>query len=190
MIDEILVKNSDDITVIKKTKEDNSISNKNLDAKIYKIDKEIETRLENIKTQLDDRTTFDKENIDEAKDEKHNDIKCNYFNKGFCKMKETCLFKHKSTTICKDHLASQKCSKKECDKRHPKTCRYFLRGSCWRRDNCSYLYAYSVQRADNLDSIDDRLDIEKVNDVEEDMMIEEMNDANGSVPSAMCQCLC
>ena len=34
MIDEILVKNSDDITVIKKTKEDNAISIKNLDAKI------------------------------------------------------------------------------------------------------------------------------------------------------------
>ena len=91
-----------------------------MDAKIDKIDKEIETRLENIKTQLYGRTTVDKENIDEAKDEKQNDVRCKYFNKGFCKMKETCLFKHKSTKRCE----SRKCSNKKCEKRL-KTCLYF-----------------------------------------------------------------
>ena len=84
-----------------------------MDAKIDKIDKEIETRLENIKTQLDSRPIELKENIDEAKDEKQNDVRCKYFNKGFCKMKKTCLFKHKSTKRCE----SRKCSNKKCEKR-------------------------------------------------------------------------
>ena len=63
-------------------------------------------------------------------------------------------------------------------KKHPKTCSYFLRGTCWRTDVCSYLHAYSEQRVDNLKVIDDKLDIEKVNDdVEEDMITEEINNA-------------
>ena len=89
-----------------------------MEARIETIDKEIETRLENIKTQLDSVIICedDQENIDEAKDEKCKDIKCKYFDKGFCKMKETCLFRHKSMKICEDHLTGTKCSNKECEK--------------------------------------------------------------------------
>ena len=42
MIDNIIVKNSDDILIIKKTKEENTVAIKRLETKIDKLDKEIE----------------------------------------------------------------------------------------------------------------------------------------------------
>ena len=72
MIDEIFLNNSDDITEMETAIEENALSNKNLEAQIDNNDKEIETRLENIKTQIDSKTIHDTDNTNKSKDEKHN----------------------------------------------------------------------------------------------------------------------
>ena len=52
--------------------EQNALSIKNFELQIDNNDKEIETRLENIKTQIDSKTIHDTENTNKSKDEKHN----------------------------------------------------------------------------------------------------------------------
>lgn len=53
MIDEIIVKNTDDIAKIKKTKEENAVAIQCLETRIEKIDKEIETTKKTIQEKVD-----------------------------------------------------------------------------------------------------------------------------------------
>ena len=53
MIDKLIVKNCDDILLIKKTKEENDIAIKHLDRQIEKMDKEIELTKKSIDGQRD-----------------------------------------------------------------------------------------------------------------------------------------
>ena len=69
--DEIIVKNSDDISIIKKTKEDNAISIKKLEVKIDDIEKEIETRTANLEKELSKENARNQENVDKEKETKH-----------------------------------------------------------------------------------------------------------------------
>ena len=143
-IDEIIVKNSDDIIAMKRLKHENAESIKKLDTKIDDIDKEVERRTLKIKEELECKTICkeDIDNIAKAIKERDNDKICNHFNRGYCRLKERCPYKHKSKEICTEHLRRTLCLNQKCNKRHPKMCRDFLRGICWRRDSCAYLHCY------------------------------------------------
>ena len=49
MIDEIIVKNTDDILILKKLKDKNSVAIRHLEARIYTLDKEMERTMEAFK---------------------------------------------------------------------------------------------------------------------------------------------
>ena len=66
MIDRIIVKNSDDILLIKKTKEENTAAIRHLERQIAKVDKEIEKAMK-------DKMDIPKKSLNSAKP----DIKCN-----------------------------------------------------------------------------------------------------------------
>ena len=144
-IDEILVKNCDDIHVIKRTKEENEISIKALDARIETINREIEDRTANLKTKIETVAVGvrDLESVVKVTEDIAKEEPCKYFNKGFCKRNKSCPFRHKSINICEDHVNGMKCLDKACERRHPKKCRYFLRGTCWRRESCVYLHKHN-----------------------------------------------
>ena len=58
-------------------------------------------------------------------------IKCKYFNTGFCKFKSECKFQH-TETVC----LQNNCKDKKCPHRHPEPCRF---GEfCRRRTSCYY----------------------------------------------------
>ena len=102
MIDRIIVKNSDDIWLIKKTKEKNTAAIRHLERQIDKVDKEIEKAIKkktdipknrfnsdntlDIKCKLCEES-FDKfvdlENHIEVCHEKHNVFQCDKCEKGF-----------------------------------------------------------------------------------------------------------
>ena len=62
VIDEIIVKNSDDILAIKKTKDINAVAIKTLEAKLETLDKEIEIRTTNLKKQQQESVKLLREN--------------------------------------------------------------------------------------------------------------------------------
>ena len=169
VIDEIIVKNADDILVIKKTKDKNAIAIKTLEAKLETLDKEIERRATNLKSQLESVKLHreNQETIAKAKENKSYDITCKHYNKGYCKMKERCLYRHKSKEICKETIIGKKCFDPECKRRHPKICWDFMRGSCWRTKTCSYLH-YDMPQAEN-DAQEDRENTMEVDCFENDI---------------------
>ena len=57
--------------------------------------------------------------------------RCKYFNTGYCKYEERCLFKHPKS-VCMLAL----CQDKLCQNRHPKPCRF--KALCRRRTTCMY----------------------------------------------------
>ena len=67
---------------------------------------------------------------------------CKYWNKGFCKRKENCLYEHIQED-CETHKRFEDCNNKECKKRHRKTCRDWLREGCRRKGDCAYLHQYT-----------------------------------------------
>ena len=107
LIDEIIAKNSDDILFIKKTKEENTISIKALEAKIDTTDREIEQRTANLKAQPE--SVKDPKN--DAKEKENRDITCKHYNKGFCKIKQRCLFMHISKQILIQNVKIQNVKK-------------------------------------------------------------------------------
>ena len=173
MIDQIVVKNSDDIMVIKKRKEDNSVAIKTLETKIDAIENEIMTTIQTIQAKLDKSTT-EKEVLENIPDDKSKnggkDITCKFFNRGFCKMKRYCSYQHKSDKICETHLQGTKCENSECEERHPRNCRYYKRGNCWRNESCVYLHRHGIKdvekhsNANNV--IDQTVNKNEVNDIE------------------------
>jgi hypothetical protein len=84
-IDEITVKNCDDIHIIKRTKENNEMSIKNIEAKIETIDQDIKKRTVNLETQLQSVTigVRDIKNVVKSIGERAKEKPCRYFNKGF-----------------------------------------------------------------------------------------------------------
>ena len=75
---------------------------------------------------------------DEGKNEKI-EKKCRYHNRGHCKYKKECRFRH-SNNICKTHLEDGKCDQKVCQNRHPKVCKWWQGNSGCRRIDCDYLH--------------------------------------------------
>ena len=64
---------------------------------------------------------------------------CWYYNKGFCKKRGNCIYRHESED-CKTHLERGTCEARTCTSRHRKYCKYWKQGICRRADECAYLH--------------------------------------------------
>ena len=69
--------------------------------------------------------------------------KCRYFNRGFCKYKTKCRFVHPKQ-ICQQHTKDNKCEKRYCQDRHPKTCKWLSTEFGCKRSDCEYLHVTLV----------------------------------------------
>ena len=95
MMDQLVVKNSDDIIAIRKRKDENQLAIKTLEAKIEFMEKEIGETIQNIEAKLDQTSEEDKVPENGVGDKSDKEISCKYFNRGFCKMQKCCSFQHK-----------------------------------------------------------------------------------------------
>ena len=67
-------------------------------------------------------------------------IKCRYWNRGYCKEGDSCNFKHLEED-CESFLKNRKCEDMKCYKRHRTYCRYFrTEEGCYRKASCQYLH--------------------------------------------------
>ena len=135
MLDEIVVKNSDDIVLLVKLKEVNDVKIKVFQQKIDLLDKEILNRDEELKKLIQHKI---KTNEEHGQNES---IICRYHNKGYCRRKSWCTFKH-SPNICEIFLKDGNCPDKDCASRHPNNCKYKEDG-CYRGDSCAYNHSES-----------------------------------------------
>ena len=65
---------------------------------------------------------------------KKRQVKCKYYNKGYCKKKNECLFYH-PTNYCID-----KCKNSECKFRHRIKCRYVQYCYHYIKNQCEYIH--------------------------------------------------
>ena len=81
-----------------------------------------------------------KDNPNETKStkkiEKHN-IKCKWFNRGYCRMKSQCEFYH-SPNVCTEIKNNKECLDKDCRDKHPKDCKNWMKGECKFNAICEY----------------------------------------------------
>ena len=129
-IDEVVVKTSDDVALIKKQKEENKDAIKLLESKIEILNKEIQMR------GMEPNPNKVYTNQSERKD--YAQRVCKYYNRGFCRNRTQCWNLH-AENICKIFLKEGKCFQKDCASRHPYRCKYFRRG-CKRGNDCVYLH--------------------------------------------------
>ena len=186
MIDALVVKNSDDIILIKKLRDENSLAMKTLESKIDDINKEIGTSIKTIQAKLD-VSKIEQNDKDDEVEVSHNEDKradkskektCKFFNTGFCRMKEYCAFKHKSGMICETHSKGFKCENKLCSQRHPRACRHYRRGNCWWGRSCSYLHEISMN--DKKEMYSNIVEQNEKKTVDNDSEIERMDDNNSN----------
>ena len=59
--------------------------------------------------------------------------KCRYYNYGYCRYEDQCIYVHYRTTCQK-----RQCKNLKCENRHPKECRYKER--CRRKNTCMYTH--------------------------------------------------
>ena len=102
------------------------------------------------------------------KEKERKEIKrCKWWNRGYCREKESCSFDHPSGN-CEDHLKGR-CRSKGCKiLRHRKICKYFITDTeCHRGETCEYLH-----EKDKDDNEKDEKDVEvlktKYNNKEQD----------------------
>ena len=131
MIDEVLVKSSDDIALMKKMKQENRDALTLLELKIDILDKEIEKR----GTEPNNSNEVNEKHI--KKKEKDKTVR-KYYNRGYCKHKRWCWNIH-AKDVCKIYLKDGKCFEKDCLSKHPNQWRYFKWG-CKRDKDCGYLH--------------------------------------------------
>ena len=105
VIDEVIVKNSDDIANMKKSKDENGDLIKSLDAKIDLLDTEIKRR----ENELELFTEIDNEQTE-------NNKICRFYNRWYCKRKTLCSFTHPKQ-ICTNYLKEGKCNVETCSSR-------------------------------------------------------------------------
>ena len=109
MIDKIIVKNVDDIQLMKRNKDDNHAAIKLIEAKMEYFDSpitEIVKKKEQIETDKGDKKV------------------CRYYNRGFCRKLNNCEFSHPET-VCEIFNENKTCRIQNCN---PKPCRYWGRG--------------------------------------------------------------
>ena len=103
---------------------------------IKKLDKEMEEISEKINKSKEKEAN--ETNGGENDDAKVESKRCRYFNRGHCKFKNSCKFKHHKE-ICTIYLECGSCNDNSCMRRHPKQCKWWQRGECKRQD-CNYLH--------------------------------------------------
>ena len=132
VIDEVVVKSSDDIALMQKVKNENSRAIRMLESKIETLDKEIQKKLKELPQ--------NEEKIDKEEPTKNEEIKkiCKFYNKGYCSYKKRCRYVHPKN-VCEIFLRDGKCLKSCCFYRHPRTCKYYGRG-CRQSGWCDYLH--------------------------------------------------
>ena len=107
--------------------------------------------------------------------EKKPNIRCKFFNKGFCREGSACNYSHPEED-CVDHCSTGSCSQERvCSYRHPNKCKFWSSGQCWRESNCVYLHRSEDLGCDEKheDSIEDS-DKEKEFDNNDDTDVEKV----------------
>lgn len=67
-------------------------------------------------------------------------VKCNFYNRGFCKAGQACAYDHPDED-CETHMVGNICKDKKCKKRHRTTCKYSeSKIGCKRGSECMYLH--------------------------------------------------
>ena len=122
---------------MKKVKQENDDSIRNIVSKIEAHDKELEARTEDLKKH---------NNVVNQKRNEARHIVCKLYNRGCCKRKSLCWY-FLPTDICKILLKDGKCSVKDCFSRHPNFCKYQKQG-CNRVSACVYLHSNSDKKVD------------------------------------------
>ena len=86
--------------------------------------------------------------------------KCNFNNRGYCRLKDECDNKH-TNKVCND----LDCDEDECDMRHPNPCKFGLRCKFNKKQVCMYLHltpAASDEHGEKFDKIEKKIkEIEK-----------------------------
>ena len=93
-------------------------------------------------------------------------IKCNFYNRGFCRQGIMCEFEHPDT-LCEQYLKEEECSRRSCLGRHIYKCRYFhsVQG-CYRGNSCEFLHDNKqAVVVDNVEDHDAKMDEGKSVDV-------------------------
>ena len=90
-------------------------------------------------------------------------IRCNFYNRGFCRKGSTCDFEH-PTKMCEQYTKEGDCSRRHCNDRHIYKCKYFQsQQGCFRGSSCEYLH---VNEGSNIEKdhneIDDGKNVEVV----------------------------
>ena len=116
MIDEVLVKNLDDIALMKKMKEENSDALKLLELKFEILDKEIVKR----GTEPNNSNEVNEKHIKKKENDK---TVRKYYNRGYCKHKSWCWNFH-AEDVCKIYLQDGKCFEKNCISKVDVNCAY------------------------------------------------------------------
>ena len=85
---------------------------------------------------------------------KLSNIKCSFYNRGFCKMGNQCVFVH-PLRVCSRVLEGNKCMNVRCGDRHPYKCKNFEseRGCSWGSE-CEYVHANATTAYCSLSEID------------------------------------
>ena len=124
MIDDIIVKNSDDIALLIK---DRATNNQNI---IKETLKKVAEDIQNIDDKINLLDMKERESLDRVK-------KCSYYNKGYCKLQKECPFYHPET-LCSQFESEGICAKTICRDRHQRPCRYWRKGECFRGETCEF----------------------------------------------------
>ena len=115
----------DDIKKILIDKKEKDASKQAIEAAIKQLNQEISKIKE-----------AEGENSEEGQivSDKMKNLKCRYFNSGYCKYKKRCKFLHPKN-ICKE----TKCDKEKCPNRHPKPCKWYKgETGCRRGKDCDF----------------------------------------------------
>ena len=136
LIDEIIVKNSDDIKLMLKVKNQNQNELNRLESQINALDQEIKEKINDIESQFNDENKVTEKPVDE--------ILCKYHNRGICKRRALCEYKH-AQNICDALQSVGKCIRSNCRSRHPRTCRYERQG-CYRGKFCAFLHSAEIKK--------------------------------------------
>ena len=83
-------------------------------------------------------------------------IKCKWYNQGYCREKSNCLFFH-AMLVCESVFTHETCKKECCDKRHPKICKNWINNSCKFGQYCKFLH-YDIDEQSNEESIEEKIE--------------------------------
>ena len=118
-----------------------------MEVKIDILDKEAEERskeLENLTKNIDVKNKNDVQN---------KELKCRYFNQGYCRNQSWCTFSHPEN-ICETFLLEGNCVVPYCPSRHPRICKYWSRGHCYRGEQCAFSHRQLVNKPKDIIDVD------------------------------------